>query len=270
MAVRTGRAGRFGPHTPRMGRGKRTEEAAHSAGQPEARQLSAPVYTGFETFEDSDSAPYYRSERRRVSADDTWAFVNQRLHGLMQGVYSQARRGPVPIGPDQLHRWHRYLFGEDFMSGGEIRRVDIEYPVSIRDAGELGVRRQRGAPPDRIKDDLEAACRAFREHIDAVLAQGGEVELMTAAVAAADLYAGILRIHPYEDGNGRVAFVALQAALLSQGIYAVWFDDVERHDEALGWALRTDIDPDSRPFARLIVERARAAMPDAGKGILGA
>lgn len=252
-----------------MGRGKRRRRHDVQSGSRRLGSFPVPEYTGFETFQDADGAPYYRSERRRLSADDTWAFINQRLHGLMQGVHSRARRGPVPITPDQLRRWHRHLFGEDFMSGGQTRHGDIEYPVSIRGADGSGVRRQRGSAPDRIKDDLEAACSAFREHIDAVLAQGGEVELMAAAVAATALYAGILRIHPYEDGNGRVAFAALQAALLSQGIYAVWFDDVDRHDEALGWALRTDIEPDPKPFARLVIERARAAMPRAGEGTLG-
>jgi hypothetical protein len=61
------------------------------------------------------------------------------------------------------------------------------------------------------------------------------------------------------DGNGRVAFVALQTALLSQGMHAIVFDDLRRHDEALGHALRDDDKRDARPLARLVVERATAA-----------
>jgi prophage maintenance system killer protein len=36
--------------------------------------------------------------------------------------------------------------------------------------------------------------------------------------AAAALYAGILRVHPFVDGNHRVGFVALSAALWSFGL----------------------------------------------------
>jgi fido (protein-threonine AMPylation protein) len=249
----------------------RANNPAKGGQHPTPRRGSprVPTYTGFESFRDSDTAPYYRSERRRLSSEETWTFINQRLHGLMRGVNDLARTGPVAITPDQLHRWHRYMFGEDFWSGGRVRRGDIEYLARIVEKGAVRERRQRGSAPDRIRGDLEAACRAFQAHINSVLVGGGEVEMKAGALAATELYAGILRIHPYEDGNGRAAFVALQAALRSQGMYAVSFDDITRHDEALGPALRSDIDPNPGPFAELVIERINAAALEVDRSMLG-
>lgn len=116
-----------------------------------------------------------------------------------------------------------------------------------------------GSPPERIEPEPLEACDAFRRHVDVAQTSGGSVRVAPGALAASELYARVLRIHPYEDGNGRVAFVALQAALRSQGLYVITFDDIERHDERLGHALRNDVAADYEPFARLIVERTRAA-----------
>ncbi len=56
-----------------------------------------PAYTGFETFRDSDISPYYRSELRRLSPDETWAAINARLLGLLRGIHARTLRGPVAI-----------------------------------------------------------------------------------------------------------------------------------------------------------------------------
>lgn len=216
-----------------------------------------PAYTGFETFRDSDISPYYRSELRRLSPDETWAAINARLLGLLRGIHARTLSGPVAIDPAQLDRWHRYLFGQDFHGAGRIRRGNVAYPVlTDRDGPE---RLQRGTAPARVRGELDVACQAFEKHLRLVASGGGELDLAAGALAAAELYADILRIHPYDDGNGRLAFVALQAALLSQGMHAITFDDLRSHDEALGHALRDDADRDAAPLARLVVERETAA-----------
>lgn len=221
-----------------------------------------PAYTGFEAFRDSESGPYLRSELRRLSPEETGSAINSRLHGLLRGMVQRTQRGPIRITPRDLERWHAYLFGKDFVSAGQIRRGDVEYPVRVVARGEVRERRQRGSAPDRIRSDLEVTCRGFHHHIETVLERGSLVATMEGALAATKLYAGILRIHPYEDGNGRTAFVALQAALLSQGMYVITFDDLERHDGALGWALRDDARADPNPFARLLVERTMPAVEE--------
>lgn len=72
---------------------------------------------------------------------------------------------------------------------------------------------------------------------------------------------GILRIHPFEDGNLRTAFPALQGALISLGAAPVDFEAaVAEHDEALGWALRPDFENRSlEPFVDLLIRRMHQA-----------
>lgn len=81
----------------------------------------------------------------------------------------------------------------------------------------------------------------------------------TRVVAA--LYAGILRVHPFADGNHRTAFVALSAALWSLGLPAVEFaddKDITDHDSAVAPALISS-DGDVEPFARLLATRIEHA-----------
>ena len=86
------------------------------------------------------------------------------------------------------------------------------------------------------------------------------ITAQTRVVAA--LYASILRVHPFADGNHRTAFVALSAALWSLGLPAVEFSDekdMTDHDSAVTPALISP-DGDVEPFARLLatrIERAR-------------
>lgn len=213
---------------------------------------SLPSYTGVETYRDIDISPYYRSELRRLSPEETWAAINARLLGLLRGLHAQALIRPIAIDPGQLDRWHGYLFGQDFHGAGRARRGNVAYPVQAEDGGPE--RLQRGTDPDRVRQELGVVCRAFQAHLRDVAAAGAELDATAGARAAAELYAGILRVHPYDDGNGRLAFVALQAALLSQGMHAIVFDDLRGHDLALGPALR-HADRDLAPLARLVAAR---------------
>jgi prophage maintenance system killer protein len=77
----------------------------------------------------------------------------------------------------------------------------------------------------------------------------------------AGLYAGILHVHPFADGNHRTAFVALSAALWSLGLPAVEFaddKDMTDHDNALAPAVVSP-DGDIDPFARLLATRIEHA-----------
>lgn len=205
-------------------------------------------YTGFESFHDDPDAPFYRSVRRHRSPQATWVAVQDKLRHLVERVHEEAGEGPIAMSVDRVQRWHRVLFAEDFHEGGVLRPGPAYYPVRFVDAGRTRQLTVAGSEPEAIELELEAVCERFNSHIDTVVQSGGTVRLEPAMTAAAELYAGILRVHPYADGNARVGFVALQAALRSQGVYTVWFDDLESHELALGQALRLDA-PTCQPLA---------------------
>jgi prophage maintenance system killer protein len=62
--------------------------------------------------------------------------------------------------------------------------------------------------PGRTREELRAAFAAYNTERERRAPEQRSVR--EAAIAAASLYADILRTHPFEDGNLRVAFPALQ------------------------------------------------------------
>lgn len=224
-------------------------------------------YTGFERFHDDPDAPFYRSARRNLSPQATWLAVQDKLRHLVERVHEEAGEGPIRMSVDRIQRWHRFLFAEDFREGGVLRHGPTYYPVRFVDGGRTRQLTAAGSEPGEIEADLEAVCDSFNVHIDHAVERGGRVFFEPAVTAAAELYAGILRVHPYADGNARVAYVALQAALRSQGVYAVWFDDLESHELALGQALRPDA-PTCVPLAGLLIERVNASSAADERGSL--
>jgi prophage maintenance system killer protein len=91
---------------------------------------------------------------------------------------------------------------------------------------------------------VEGICDEFNEaRTELIDAAPGSVSLNDATNVVARLYAKLLRAHPWADGNLRVAFVALHAALLSLDLPRVMFPDLEFHDDLIGIAFRDDNEP---------------------------
>jgi hypothetical protein len=106
-------------------------------------------------------------------------------------------------------------------------------------------------------------CATFNGRVDDFDATAAK-SVLDYTRAAAALYAGILRVHPFVDGNHRVGFVALSAALWSFGLPNVRFIGAEEmiaHDDALVPALLS-ASGDVEPFAQLLTTRIEHASSD--------
>jgi prophage maintenance system killer protein len=102
----------------------------------------------------------------------------------------------------------------------------------------------RGVHPKKLRKRVEEICEEFNEaRVELIETETGSVSVADATYAVARLYAKLLRAHPWVDGNLRVAFVALHAALLSLDLPRVMFPDLERHDDLVGIAFRDDDKP---------------------------
>lgn len=100
-----------------------------------------------------------------------------------------------------------------------------------------------------------AVCSSFNRHAEA-LGNPDTTGILDRTRVVAALYAGILRVHPFADGNHRVSFVALSAALWSLGLPNVEFeDDTETiaHDDVLVPALESK-NGSIEPFGRLLAD----------------
>jgi fido (protein-threonine AMPylation protein) len=158
---------------------------------------------------------------------------------------------------ERVRWWHGAIFARSFPhDGGRFRRERAFFGV-VTDGG--GMRQIEGSSPDALLHDLTEVCASFNRVVALLDRQGIGLAEQTQVVAA--LYAGILRVHPFADGNHRTAFVALAAALWSLGLPAVEFaddKDLTDHDSAVAPALISP-DGDVEPFARLLATRIEHA-----------
>ncbi len=158
---------------------------------------------------------------------------------------------------ERVRWWHGAIFGRSFPhDGGRFRRERAFFGV-VTDRG--GMRQIEGSSPDALLRDLAEVCAAFNDGIARLDQRRTGIAEQTRVAAA--LYAGILRVHPFADGNHRTAFVALSAALWSLGLPAVEFaddKDMTDHDHAVAPALVSP-NRDIEPFARLLATRIEHA-----------
>jgi fido (protein-threonine AMPylation protein) len=176
------------------------------------------------------------------------------------------------LSTDLLCAWHRSIFGSLFPSqAGRLRwrsAGDWEHVYFGGNVGTLRSRRTkeyRGTHPKRLRRRVHRICAEFNEaRKELSEAAPGSTRIDEATYAAARLYVKLLRAHPWVDGNLRVAFVTLQAALWWLDLPRTEFLDLERHDDLIGAAFRGDHEP-YRQIAEYIAHRIRtqadAALP---------
>jgi fido (protein-threonine AMPylation protein) len=219
------------------------------------------LFPGFAAFRDDEDSPFYRSRVRAFDTPErTTAEITSRLSWVILEVLSEAERSPLRMGVDSLLRWHRAIFITTFpYQAGTLRTAQTQFGVRWREGGQLCTRMVTGSEPGAVRAELGLAFAAYDAERER--STRPERSLERAAMAAGRLYADILRIHPFDDGNLRGAVPALQAALVSLGAPTVHFEAaVAEHDEALGWALRPDVQSLTiEPFIELLLSRIRAS-----------
>ena len=200
-------------------------------------------------YRDHEGSRFYRASG--LSPEQTWQALGDELARVLNDAQRAFWRAPLRMSPERVRWWHGAIFARHFPhDGGRFRHDRAFFGVTMAGGG---IRQLEGAAPEALRGELQAVCSSFNRHVDALGAQDDRGILDRTRVVAA-LYAGILRVHPFADGNHRVSFVALSAALWSLGLANVEFEDdtdTVAHDEALVLALESK-DGDIEPFARLL------------------
>jgi prophage maintenance system killer protein len=210
-------------------------------------------------FRDTTGSRFYRA--RDLSPEETW----ERIRGELARVLNDARDAffgrPRRIDLERVRWWHGAIFSRLFPhEGGRFREEPAFHGVVLPGGGQ---RELEGTPPAEIRRGLKAVCDEFNRCLEQ-LADPDRTGVLDRCRAAAALYAGIIRVHPFVDGNHRTAFVALSAALWSLGLPNVEFasdEEMLAHDHALAPALLPD-GRDSEEFAQLLTERIESARKD--------
>ncbi len=206
-------------------------------------------------YRDNEDSRFYKTDR--LSPEDTWQALSDELVRVLMDAQRAFWRGRLEMDAERVRWWHGAIFARSFPhDGGRFRRERAFFGV-VTDGG--GMRRIEGSSPGALRRDLTEVCAAFNSDTARLDRQGTGIAEQTRVVSA--LYAGILRVHPFADGNHRTAFVALSAALWSLGLPAVEFaddKDMTDHDSAAAPALISP-DGDVKPFARLLATRIEHA-----------
>ena len=146
--------------------------------------------------------------------------------------------------PQDISRWHQLIFERWFPEqAGRVRRGEEQGQYGVvwgnRDAPELlTVASCKGHNvPTRLRRTFAGLQQAIVEREDAQRA-GRRRLLREATLPAARFYSQLLSTHPFFDGNGRMAYVSHQYALIRLGATGVALPDHDEQQWALGQGLR--------------------------------
>jgi Fic/DOC family len=199
-------------------------------------------------YRDNEGSRFYRAGR--LSPEETWLALNDELARILGDALQTFWRGRLEMNPERIRWWHGAIFARHFpYDGGCFRRERAFFGVVTADGG---MRQIEGSSPETLRRDLAKVCVSFNDGVVRLAKRNSSVLERTQVVGA--LYAGILRVHPFADGNHRTSFVALSAALWSLGLPAVEFsrgEDMAAHDNAVAPALLSR-DGGIEPFAQLL------------------
>jgi Fic family protein len=123
----------------------------------------------------------------------------------------------LPVAPDTLRNFHR-LIQEDSGDAGEWKKVDNEI-IEVR-AGAPPVVRFRPVSVAATPAAIDELCLSYRHAVDQQTVQP--------LVAAGAFVLDFLCIHPFRDGNGRVARLVSLLALYHHGVEVGRYISLER------------------------------------------
>lgn len=210
-------------------------------------------------YRDREESRFYQA--RGLSPEETWQALGDELARVLDDTQRAFWRGSLRMDPERIRWWHGAIFARRFPHDGGRFRLDRAFFGVLMPAG--GMRQLEGVAPEAIGGELQAVCSTFNRQADA-LGDPDAAAILDQARAVAALYTGILRVHPFADGNHRVSFVALSAALWSFGLPNVRFIGAEEmiaHDDAVVPGL-VSAPGDAEPFAQLLARRIESTDSD--------
>ena len=114
------------------------------------------------------------------------------------------------------------------------------------------LRTRRGSGGKQVRPNLGKALALFEREVAALSAKESPM-LSEAALIAVRLYAKVIGIHPFFDGNGRTAWAVFSYALQRCGLVAIAVPPSDETRWALGRALRQDGSQSYDPLTDVVV-----------------
>lgn len=213
--------------------------------------------TSFAGFEERPDSHYHQA--LGLTAEATWARIAEEL-GRVSAIATVEGNHDLPLEVADIELIHRGIFepvfGDATLGFRSKRNEEVIFPILMgaREAPHQGSR--RGSGGKQVRQNLGRAMAAFQRDLDALDAKR-RPSLDEAARAAVKLYAKVVGIHPFFDGNGRTAWAVVNYALQRCGLVTIAVPPSDATRWALGRALRQDGSQSYEPLTELAVSAIR-------------
>lgn len=222
--------------------------------RPLAEATMKAARTSFAGFEEKPGADYHRAPE--LTAEKTWSRVAEELARVSALATLEGYRDrTLEIADIELiHRGiFEPVFGEKTLRFRSLKKDRVEFPIVIgaKEAPHFGIRRGTGGK--QVKQSLGKALKVFERDLEA-LKEADRPPLRDAARTAVKLYAKVVGIHPFFDGNGRTAWAVLSYALQRCSLVEIAVPPSDETRWALGRALRQDGSQSYEPLTDVVVD----------------
>ena len=194
---------------------------------------------------------------QRDTAEQIKSLIDDQL-GIVEGLFSYVKR-EQPLTEHFIRNLHaKFTTHQDTAAGFSIdgKRVHIPLEKGVYKARPNNPRRPDGVihhycPPEQTKNEMENLLEWYRE-----------IEHRCAPeVLAAWLHHRFVQIHPFQDGNGRVARTLASLVFLQNNIFPLVIRNLER-DQYIDALEKADFG-DLTDLVDLFVERQRSSILNA-------
>jgi fido (protein-threonine AMPylation protein) len=152
------------------------------------------------------------------------------------------------------------VFGEQTLPMRWVGHPGVTYPVwKAGQDGKPESHTQSGNAPRQLRGRLRKAFDQLDQEVVALQAQEGGATLLEAVLPAAKIYAEIVALHPWEDGNGRTAWLVMTHTLIRSGLLAVATQPTMEARLALGHAITRRRARDPLPLAEHLANTIKAS-----------
>jgi fido (protein-threonine AMPylation protein) len=217
----------------------------------------AAARRSFAGFKERPKAEYHRAPG--LDPEETWARVAEEL-GRVSALAALQGFRDIPLALDDVELIHRGVFepvfGEKTLGLRSGAADKVEFPIIVGKATAPITRQRRGSGVKQIKQNLGKAIANFEREV-ANLSSKQEPVLADAALVAVKLYAKVIGIHPFLDGNGRTAWAIVSYALQRCGLVELAIPPSDATRWTLGQALRQDGSQSYEPLTELVVNAIR-------------
>ena len=194
---------------------------------------------------------------QRDTAEQIKSLIDDQL-GIVEGLFSYVKR-EQPLTEHFIRNLHaKFTTHQDTAAGFSIdgKRVHIPLEKGVYKVRPNNPRRPDGVlhhycPPEQTKNEMENLLKWYRE-----------IEYQCAPeVLAAWLHHRFVQIHPFQDGNGRVARALASLVFLQNNIFPLVIRNLER-DQYIDALEKADFG-DLTDLVDLFVERQRSSILNA-------